>query len=242
MTDDERAVAPAGGALDAAVRLPPRSLAADEVLLQVRVAALATGMSSSAPAAGTWVPDRRKPDNATWAAAAVLAVLALTAEQAVGDALGVQAREQVLVNGAAGVTGGLLVALALQRGADVIATAGPASQQRVSALGARHVIDCHDEDCPGHVRAMAGGRGMAAAVNAAPAGAASAISVVANGGRLATITSDPPGEQRGITGLTERPRPRPALWVTAGCSFPGGYCRTGKRSPIAARWARAPLI
>jgi NADPH:quinone reductase-like Zn-dependent oxidoreductase len=40
---------------------------------------------------------------------------------------------------------------------------------------------------------------VAAAANAAPGGAATAIRAVADGGRLATITSDPPGGQRGIT-------------------------------------------
>ena len=40
---------------------------------------------------------------------------------------------------------------------------------------------------------------MAAAVNAARGGAASAIRAVADGGRLATITPDPPSQQRGIT-------------------------------------------
>ena len=40
---------------------------------------------------------------------------------------------------------------------------------------------------------------MAAAANAAPGGAASALEAVADGGRLATITSDPPSQQRGIT-------------------------------------------
>jgi len=38
-----------------------------------------------------------------------------------------------------------------------------------------------------------------AAASAAPGGAASAIRAVADGGRLATITSDPPAEERGIT-------------------------------------------
>jgi NADPH:quinone reductase-like Zn-dependent oxidoreductase len=37
-----------------------------------------------------------------------------------------------------------------------------------------------------------------AAANAAPGGAATAIRAVADGGRLVTITSDPPGEQRGV--------------------------------------------
>ena len=40
---------------------------------------------------------------------------------------------------------------------------------------------------------------MAAAVNAARGGTASAIRAVADGGRLATITPDPPSQQRGIT-------------------------------------------
>jgi NADPH:quinone reductase-like Zn-dependent oxidoreductase len=40
---------------------------------------------------------------------------------------------------------------------------------------------------------------VAAAANAAPGGAATAIRAVADGGRVATITSDPPSGQRGIT-------------------------------------------
>jgi NADPH:quinone reductase-like Zn-dependent oxidoreductase len=85
------------------------------------------------------------------------------------------------------------------RGAEVIATAGPASQQQVAALGARHIIDYHDQDWPDQVRAITGRHGVAAAANAAPGGAASAIRAVADGGRLATITLDPPSQQRGIT-------------------------------------------
>jgi NADPH:quinone reductase-like Zn-dependent oxidoreductase len=40
---------------------------------------------------------------------------------------------------------------------------------------------------------------VAAAVNATRGGAAAAIRAVAEGGRLATITPDPPSQQRGIT-------------------------------------------
>jgi NADPH:quinone reductase-like Zn-dependent oxidoreductase len=156
---------------------------------------------------GTWAPRliatagllARKPPNVSWEAAAAFPVPALTAEQVLGDALNIRAGEQLLVNGAGGVTGGLLVALASLRGAEVIATAGPASQQRVKALGARQVIDYRDQDWPEQVRAMTGSHGVAAAANAAPGGAASAIRAVADGGRLATITQDPPARQRGIT-------------------------------------------
>ena len=89
--------------------------------------------------------------------------------------LRVQAGEQLLIHGAGGVTGGLLVALAALRGAQVIATAGPASQERVLALGAHHVIDYHDHDWSGQLREVTGGHGVAAAANAAPDGAATAI-------------------------------------------------------------------
>src|SRR6266550_2443457 len=144
---------------------------------------------------GTWAPRliapagllARKPPGASWEAAAAFPVPALTAEQVLG-ALNVHAGEQFLIHGAGGVTGGLLVALAVLRGAEVIATAGPASQRRVAALGARHIIDYHDHDWPDQVRAITGRHGAAAAIRA-----------VADGGRLATITSDPPSQQRGIT-------------------------------------------
>jgi NADPH:quinone reductase-like Zn-dependent oxidoreductase len=159
------------------------------------------------PDQGTWAPRliararllARKPPGASWEAAAAFPVPALTAEQVLSDTLNVRAGEQLLIHGASGVTGGLLVALAALRGAQVIATAGPSSQQRVTALGARHVIDYHDHDWPAQVRAITANRGVDAAANAAPGGAASAIEAVADGGRLATITSDPPRGQRGIT-------------------------------------------
>jgi NADPH:quinone reductase-like Zn-dependent oxidoreductase len=156
---------------------------------------------------GTWAPRliapagllARKPQGASWEAAAAFPVPALTAGQVLSGTLNVRAGEQVLVHGAGGVTGGLLVALAALCGAQVIATAGPASQQRVTALGAGRVIDYHDQDWPAQVRAITANRGVDAAVNAVPGGAASAIEAVAGGGRLATITSDPPGQRRGIT-------------------------------------------
>lgn len=79
---------------------------------------------------GTWAPRlvapagllARKPPGASWEAAAVFPVPALTAAQVLGEALDIQAGEQVLIHGAGGVTGGLLVALAALRGAQVIAT------------------------------------------------------------------------------------------------------------------------
>jgi NADPH:quinone reductase-like Zn-dependent oxidoreductase len=240
-----------GGGVETLEVDEPRPLGADEVLVEVRAAGVAswdevvrTGgwdVGAGAPTAlgvqaagtvlavgqaagewaqgdavmthpvplrdqGTWAPRliapagslAGKPPGASWEEAAVFPVPALTAAQVLDEALKIQAGEQVLVNGASGVTGGLLVALAALRGAQVIATASPASQQRVSALGARHVVDYHDKDWPEQVRALTGNQGVAAAANAAPGGAAAALQAVADRGRLATITSDPPSSQRGI--------------------------------------------
>jgi NADPH:quinone reductase-like Zn-dependent oxidoreductase len=149
-------------------------------------------------------------------------VPALTAEQVVGEALDIQAGEQFLVHGAGGVTGGLLVALGALRGAEVIATAGAANRGRVAALGASHVIDYHDHDWPGQVHAIAGQHGVAAAATAAPGGAASAIRAVADGGRLATITSDPPDQQRGIAVANVYVRPDGSQLRTLAKQFSDG--------------------
>jgi NADPH:quinone reductase-like Zn-dependent oxidoreductase len=130
--------------------------------------------------------------------AAALPVPALTADQTISDALGVRAGEAVLVNGAGGATGGLLVRLAARLDATVIATAGPGSADRLTALGASAVLDYHQPDWPEQVRALTQG-GVDAAANAAPSGSVRAMQAVRDRGRLATITSDPPAAERDIS-------------------------------------------
>jgi NADPH:quinone reductase-like Zn-dependent oxidoreductase len=192
---------------------------------------------------GSWAPRliapaiwlARKPGSVSWEAAAAFPIPALTAEQVLGDALDIHAGEQLLVHGAGGVTGSLLVALAVLRRAQVIATAGPSSQQRVGALGARHVIDYHDRQWPEHVRAITGGHGVVAAANAAPGGAATAIRAVADGGRLATITSDAPSGQRGITVSSIYVRPDGNQFRKLAKQFADGQLQI----PVAARYRLA---
>jgi NADPH:quinone reductase-like Zn-dependent oxidoreductase len=136
------------------------------------------------------------PPGVSWDAAAALPVPALTADQALAG-LDIHPGQSVLVHGAGGVTGSLLVQLAAHRGGRVIATAGPGSAARVRAQGAATVLDYHDPDWPGQVRSLTGG-GADAAVNAARSGASAAMQAVRDGGRLATITGDPPQAGRGI--------------------------------------------
>jgi len=130
-------------------------------------------------------------------AAAALPVPALTADRAI-DALGVGPGQTVLVHGAGGVTGGMLVQLAAHRGAVVIATAGASSAGRVASMGAGTVLDYHQADWPAQVRTLTAG-GVDAAANAARSGSSEAVKAVRDGGRLATITADLPGAERGIT-------------------------------------------
>jgi NADPH:quinone reductase-like Zn-dependent oxidoreductase len=155
---------------------------------------------------GTWAPTliapaallADKPTGVSWDVGAVFPVPALTAAQVLDEALEVNPGDRLLVNGAGGVTGRLLVALGSLRGAEVVATAGPRSHEAVTALGASNVIDYHNEDWPDQVLAITGGAGVSAAANAVTGGAKNAIRAVTNGGRLATITSDPPPQERAI--------------------------------------------
>ncbi len=140
-----------------------------------------------------------KPSDVSWDIAGVFPIPALTAEQVVSQALALQSGEALLVHGAGGSTGGMMVQLAARRGADVIATCSPRSAGRVRSYGARAVIDYHESGWPQTVRALFNGKGVHAVANAVVGGAATAMTTLLDGGRLATITSDPPPVDRGIT-------------------------------------------
>jgi NADPH:quinone reductase-like Zn-dependent oxidoreductase len=158
-------------------------------------------------AGGTWAPRviapaallARKPAEMSWAAAATFPVPALTAEQALSEPVEITAGETLLIHGGGGVTGALLVTLAAMRGARVTATASSTSHARLRRLGATHVVDYHDPEWADAAASIAGADGFDAVVNAAPEGAASAVGLVRDGGRLTTITEDPPAGERQIT-------------------------------------------
>jgi NADPH:quinone reductase-like Zn-dependent oxidoreductase len=155
---------------------------------------------------GSWaewfiVPARdcaRLPSDVAFDVGAALPVPALTANQVVSDALEVAAGQTVLVHGAGGVTGGMIVQLAVHQGATVMATASPQNAGRLRAMGAAEVLDYHRPDWPEQARRLANG-GVHAAANAVRSGSADAVITVRDGGRLATITADLPATGRDIT-------------------------------------------
>jgi NADPH:quinone reductase-like Zn-dependent oxidoreductase len=140
-----------------------------------------------------------KPPAVSFEAAAALPVPGLTAMQVLDEALDIQRGEWLLIHGAGGVTGGVLVQLAVAREACVIATASKPNASRLFGYGAREVLDYHDDDWPEQVCEITGEDGVPKAANAARDGARTALRTVAAGGRLATITSDPPDDERNIT-------------------------------------------
>ncbi|MET7995744.1 NADP-dependent oxidoreductase [Amycolatopsis sp. NPDC005232] len=140
-----------------------------------------------------------KPLGVPWDTAAAFPVPALTAEQVLSESLKVAENETLLVHGAGGTTGGLAVQLAALRGVRVIATSGPSSTARVLRAGATEVVDYHDSSWPDRVRELTGGVGVDAAVNAVSGGSADTVLALRAGGRMATITGDPPAAERGIS-------------------------------------------
>ncbi|MEU1620308.1 NADP-dependent oxidoreductase [Streptomyces sp. NPDC005722] len=125
--------------------------------------------------------------------AAALPVNGLTALQAL-EKLDLSRGQRLLVTNGAGATGALAVQLAAAEGIEVTATASPAAEKRLLGLGAVEVVDYHDPDWPAKVRG-----GFDAALIIAAGTAVAALPLVRDGGRLCSLTSDAPPEERGIT-------------------------------------------
>jgi NADPH:quinone reductase-like Zn-dependent oxidoreductase len=137
-----------------------------------------------------------KPPGMDRQVAGLFPVPALTAHQAL-QRLGVKAGDQLLINGAGGITGSMLVAVAAERGIQVIAVAGSRSAGRLKAFGASTVFDYKDAGWMREAQRLTGNR-LSYVVNAVPSAASSLMSLIADGGGLVTITGDPPKGQRGI--------------------------------------------
>jgi NADPH:quinone reductase-like Zn-dependent oxidoreductase len=85
-----------------------------------------------------------KPANISFDEAASIPIGALTAWSSVINAARVQPGQRVLVHGAAGGVGNLVVQLACWKGAYVIATTSTPNKDFVKSLGARQIIDYAD--------------------------------------------------------------------------------------------------
>ncbi|MFI9255745.1 NADP-dependent oxidoreductase [Streptomyces sp. NPDC053069] len=125
--------------------------------------------------------------------AAALPVNGLTAVQAL-EKLDLSRGQRLLITNGGGATGALAIQLAAAKGIEVTATASAAAAERVLGLGAMEVVDYHDPNWSAKVRG-----GFDAALIIATSTADAALPLVRDGGRLCSLTSDAPPEERGIT-------------------------------------------
>ncbi|QHA07667.1 zinc-binding dehydrogenase [Streptomyces broussonetiae] len=125
--------------------------------------------------------------------AAALPVNGLTAWQSL-EKLDLSRGQRLLITNGGGATGALAIQLAAAQGIEVTATASAAAAERLLGLGAREAVDYHDPNWSARVRG-----GFDAALTIATGTADAALPLVRDGGRLCSLTSDAPAEERGIT-------------------------------------------
>jgi NADPH:quinone reductase len=149
--------------------------------------------SSLVVSAAALVP---KPATLDWPAAAGLMLTGATAVHAL-TAVGAGAGDTVLVHGAAGGVGQMLVQLAVAGGARVIGTAGSSGAELVRRLGGEPVP--YGDGLAGRVRALAPD-GVTAAVDAVGTDEALDVSLelVPDRDRIATIANFARGGQAGV--------------------------------------------
>jgi acyl transferase domain-containing protein len=106
------------------------------------------------------------PDGFDLTTAAAIPVAALTASITLETLAGLKAGEKVLIHAAAGGVGLAAVHLAIQLGAEVIATAGtPEKRDYLHGLGVRYVFDSRTTVFADDVRRVTGGRGVDVVLN-----------------------------------------------------------------------------
>lgn len=129
----------------------------------------------------------RMPKGASFEAAGVIPLAALTAWQSLFDAADLQKGQTVLIHAASGGVGHFAVQFAREHGARVIATAGPANLAFVKSLGADAVIDYRAGDFRDGVRRAAPGGVDVAFDTVGGAVQSASAEVVRRGGVLVSI-------------------------------------------------------
>lgn len=102
-----------------------------------------------------------KPKNLSWAEAAAIPLVTLTAWHMLVTRASVQPGEDVLIHAAGSGVGSIGIQIAVLRGARVIATAGSDEKlEKARSLGAHETINYTQTDWSKEVRRLTGGRGV----------------------------------------------------------------------------------
>ena len=130
------------------------------------------------------------PEQLSFEQAAAIPLTGLTAHQGL-EMLGLRGGEYLFVTGGAGGVGHMVVQLAVERGARVVATASPENHDFLRELGAEP-LDYHDPDLLEHWRELTGGAGADAAFDLfGGEDQEQAFSVLRKGGRLVSLAAPP---------------------------------------------------
>jgi acyl transferase domain-containing protein/NADPH:quinone reductase-like Zn-dependent oxidoreductase/acyl carrier protein/SAM-dependent methyltransferase len=129
-----------------------------------------------------------KPAGASFEDAAAYPVAFMTAYEAL-EAARLRAGDRILIQTAAGGTGLMAVQLALERGAEIYATAGsPEKLEYLRRIGVREVIDYREQDFALEVRRRTGGYGVDVVLNMLSGDAIQkGLDLLAPGGRYIEI-------------------------------------------------------
>lgn len=179
---------------------------------------VARGAQVNGPAEGTRVHGRRSsatrgtlsefaaipadevvavPDALDALAAAAIPVVGLAAWQSLFDLGELSSGQRVLIQGAGGAVGHLAVQLAKEHGATVIASDGPAAQERLHELGADEVYDHRQTDV---VTAIEPVDLVIDTVGGVVTDAS--LAAVHDGGRLVSLAGSPDQEAAAARGIT----------------------------------------
>jgi NADPH:quinone reductase len=166
-----------------------------------------------------------KPERLSWELAASVPVAGATAAHAV-EAAGVRDGETLLVHGAAGGVGGLIVQLARRRGARVIATASERNHEYLRSLGAEPVT--YGEGLRDRVRTLA------------PDGVEAAIDAVGSDEAI-DVSLDAVGDPRRVVSLAAYQRRDDGILLIGGGGDPGTEIRDAARPEVARLLATGEL-
>jgi NADPH:quinone reductase-like Zn-dependent oxidoreductase len=173
----------------------------------------------------------RVPPSVSSADAAAVIVNGVTARRLLIDAR-VRRGDRVLVHGAGGGVGTLLVQLARRIGAEVIGTGRPAQRATIEALGA-HFIDYRNDDVAERVRALAPAGVAAVFDHVGGESLKSSYRLLAPRGTLISYGS---ASTRDNTGSAWTPIVENMLWALGKSLLPGG-----RRVRSFDVWGRAEL-
>lgn len=131
----------------------------------------------------------RKPVSIDWAVAAGIGGVGTTALTSL-DALQLKSGDLIVVHGAAGGVGTVLIQLARARGLEVIGSASESNQEYLASLGALPVI--YGSGLADHINAAAGSHTVAASIDLAGSREAGdfAVNLQAAGGQAITLVPE----------------------------------------------------